>query len=127
MNVYNTEEIDLFLWNNGFQNGFYFLPSIILVECKNWSSSVGSSEVSYFITKLQNRGRNYGILIATNGITGSNNPPTAAEHLISVALTRGIHVIVITQEEIENLRTTVDLILLIKIKIMELVISGSSL
>lgn len=81
-NVFQTEEIDIALWNDATADGLFFLPNILLVECKNWSKSVGSSEVSWFDTKLRNRGLNYGILIATNGITGDASELTAASVVV---------------------------------------------
>ena len=71
LNAFNTEEIDIAYWNDKHPDGFYFLPHVFLAECKNWSNPVGSQEVSYFTSRLSNRGLDYGILIATNGITGN--------------------------------------------------------
>jgi hypothetical protein len=34
-NAFLTEEIDVALWNDCAADGFFFLPNIILVECKN--------------------------------------------------------------------------------------------
>src|SRR4051812_19340404 len=56
MNVFATEEIDVAVWNDGHADGLFFLSNIILIECKNWSNSVGSAEVNWFDTKLRNRG-----------------------------------------------------------------------
>ncbi|MEQ1772295.1 MAG: restriction endonuclease, partial [Burkholderiales bacterium] len=83
MNVFHTEEIDVALWNDCEADGLFFLPNIILVECKNWSNSVGSSEVNWFDTKLRNRGLNFGVLVATNGITGDANDLTAAHSIVA--------------------------------------------
>jgi hypothetical protein len=52
MNVFDTEEIDVALFNEDIRS----LPTVILVEAKNWSNRVGSTEVAWFLTKLQNRG-----------------------------------------------------------------------
>ena len=41
LNTFKSEEIDVAFWNRPNENGFYFLPNIILVECKNLSNSVG--------------------------------------------------------------------------------------
>lgn len=122
MNNFQTEEIDIFLWNNRSPRGLYFYPPIIPVECKNWTKTLGSSEVSYFIAKIRNRGCDHGLLIATNGITGSSGRNTGAFFEISNALRDGIRVIFITQEEILNIITTDDLISIIQEKLTELVI-----
>lgn len=34
LNTFKSEEIDVAFWNRMDVNGFYFLPNIILVECK---------------------------------------------------------------------------------------------
>jgi len=36
LNAFDTEEIDVAIWNDGAADGLFFLPNIILVECKNW-------------------------------------------------------------------------------------------
>lgn len=125
MNSANTEEIDIAFWNEQGPKGFYFLPYILLVECKNWSRPVGTDEVSYFIQKVQNRGLTYGIIIAANGITGSSRDISRAHHEISIALSNGMNIIVITLEEIRELITTDDLIQLFKDKLCELKVSGT--
>src|SRR5712691_3088596 len=71
-NIFETEEVDVFLWNEFFSGGLPSpaFPPYMLVECKNWSEKVSSNEVSWFDTKLRDRGLFLGILIATCGITG---------------------------------------------------------
>lgn len=69
-NAFDTEEIDVALWNETFSDGFFFLPNLILVECKNWSHRVGSADVNWFDTKLRNRGLDFGIMVSSKGITG---------------------------------------------------------
>src|SRR5579864_4839579 len=57
-NIFETEEVDVFLWNEFFPGGLPSpaFPPHILVECKNWSEKVSSREVSWFDTKLRDRG-----------------------------------------------------------------------
>lgn len=125
LNAFDTEEIDVAFWNNQAPNGFYFLPHIILVECKNWSKPVGSQEVSYFANRLRNRGCDYGILVATNGITGVAEDLTRANYELAMALAQGLRILVITRVEIEALRSTEQLVLLFKEKLCELTVSGT--
>jgi hypothetical protein len=125
MNAFETEEIDVAFWNERNRTGFYFLPHLIVVECKNWSHPIGSEEVSYFSQKLQNRGLDYGILVAVNGVTGSDEDLTRAHYEIAMALSRGIRIIVITREEIASLSDTVALVKLLKEKLCDLAISGT--
>src|SRR5687767_8953538 len=70
-NVANTEEIDIAFWND--RSALPFLPWIVLVECKNLSEPVGSSDVSWFVTKIRNRGQSFGVLFAANGVTGDGD------------------------------------------------------
>ena len=125
LNTFESEEIDVAFWNRMDADGFYFLPNIILVECKNWSQPVGSEEVNWFDSKLKRRGQPFGILIAANGITGNSQKIEAAHEIIRVALSEGRQLIVITRSEIENLRSTEDLVKLIQEKLCELVVSGT--
>jgi len=49
LNAFESEEIDVAIWNNKHADGFPFLPHVFLVECKNWSkrvARVGSSSWS---------------------------------------------------------------------------------
>ncbi len=125
LNTFESEEIDVAFWNRMDADGFYFLPNIILVECKNWSQPVGSEEVNWFDSKLKRRGQSFGVLVAANGITGNSQKIEAAHEIIRVALSEGRQLIVITRSEIENLRATEDLVKLIQEKLCELVVSGT--
>ncbi|MCP2158592.1 restriction endonuclease [Agrobacterium tumefaciens] len=124
MNVFETEEIDVALWNEQEVLGFPFLPEILLVECKNWSSAVGSGEVNWFDTKLRNRGLEFGILVATNGITGNGPDLTAAQKVVSDALKEKRRLIVIDLDEIRAWTDTSDIVLMLKKKICGLVVKG---
>lgn len=125
MNTFNTEEIDVALWNNKDASGFNFLPDIILVECKNWSSAVGSAEVNWFDTKLRNRGLDFGILVATNGITGKANDLTAAHKIVADALRERRRLVVVTTDEIRGLGDTDALATHLKKKLCDLAVKGS--
>jgi len=124
MNVFDTEEIDVALWNEREIPGFPFLPEILLVECKNWSAAVGSSEVNWFDTKLRNRGLEFGILVANNGITGNGQDLTAAQKIVSDALRDKRRLIVIDISEIRGWTHTDDIVLTLKKKICGLVVKG---
>ncbi|HKQ13195.1 MAG TPA: restriction endonuclease [Steroidobacteraceae bacterium] len=125
LNVFQTEEIDIALWNDATADGLFFLPNIVLVECKNWSHPVGSSEVSWFDNKLRSRGLNYGILIATNGITGNARELTAAHSLVAGALREGRRLLVFQRHEILSLKDAGDLIRMVKEKLCDLAVLGS--
>lgn len=125
LNAFDTEEIDVAFWNNQIRTGLYFLPNVFLVECKNWSQPVGSQEVAYFVTRLNHRGCTYGILVATNGITGVPEDLTRANYEIAAALHDGFRVLVVTRADIEALRSTTQLATLLKRKICELTVCGT--
>ncbi len=126
LNAFDTEEIDVAFWNKRSQRGLDFLPSsILLVECKNWSSPVGSQEVSYFATRLRHRGCDHGVLVAANGITGTAEDLNRAHQQIAAALAEGQKILVLTRDEIERLSTTSGLVRLLKQKLCELAVCGT--
>jgi hypothetical protein len=126
LNAFQTEEVDVALWNAQHARGFYFLPNVLLVECKNWSHPCGSLEVAYFVNRLRNRGCDYGILFAANGITGIAEDLTRAHFEIAAALAAGIRVIVLTPGDVRYLADTGHLVDLIKRKLCQLVVSGTN-
>jgi predicted helicase len=123
-NAFKNEEIDVAVWNDKATDGLNFLPNIVLIECKNWTKPVSSIEVSWFATKLQSRGLDFGILIASKGVTGNAAELNAAHNTISIQLSMGRRIIVITRKEINTLIDTDDMIELIKQKLLELVVGG---
>jgi hypothetical protein len=125
MNFHLTEELDVVLWNEKEENGLKNFPEIIFIECKNLATNVSTHDLAYFITKVRNKGLNFGILIASIGITGSENRSTRAHFEIPLALRDGIRIIVITIEDIVNLSNVNDLLFLIKSKICRLHVKGS--
>ncbi len=55
LNYFESEEIDIAFWNEQDPKGLKSLDATLLVECKNWSTTVGSAEVTSFIAKLRKR------------------------------------------------------------------------
>ncbi|MEJ2280033.1 MAG: restriction endonuclease [Candidatus Lokiarchaeota archaeon] len=94
-NYHLTEEIDIAIWNDQESDGLRSFPIVILIECKNIDGNVPTRDIAYFITKIRNKGLNFGILIASNGITGSSENSTRAHFEIPLALKEGIRVIYI--------------------------------
>ena len=127
LNVFASEEIDVAFWNEKDPEGIPFLPNIILVECKNWGNPVGSSEVSWFDTKLRNRGLSFGVLVALNGITGNPADLTSAHSIIAGSLREQRNIVVITSEDIMLLRDATQIIRLFKEKLCELAVTGTAL
>jgi hypothetical protein len=124
-NIRGREEIDLAFWNEQDPAGLKSLNAMFLVECKNWSSAVGCSDVNWFIRKIEDRGLDFGVLVAANGITGSAEERTDAHDVVSKALARRIRIIVITRAEIELLDSGDALVRLIKDKLCQLTVSGT--
>ena len=125
LNVFKTEEIDVALWNDREDTGLSFLPNIILVECKNWSDRVSSEEVNWFDSKLRNRGLDFGILVSPKGITGDQSKLTAAHKVISSAQLERRRLVILTTDEILDLKNTDELSHLLKIKLCNLVVNGT--
>lgn len=125
--VFNSEEIDVALWNEKRQNGLFFLPHIILVECKNWSERVGSEHVAWFDTKLRNRGLSFGILVAANGITGNAESLTASHQVISNALSEQRQLVVLSNLELMDLTNSGQIVQLMKKKLCELAVRGTTM
>jgi hypothetical protein len=126
LNTFRTEEVDVALWNEKHKYGFYFLPHLLLVECKNWSQPCGSQEVSYFVSRLQQRGCDHGILLAAAGITGAAEDLTRAHFEIATALARNIRVIVLTTADIAGVHDTQEIVDLMKQKLCQLTVSGTT-
>lgn len=125
LNAFDTEEIDVAIWNDGAPDGFFFLPNIVLIECKNWSNRVGSAELNWFDAKLRNRGLPFGILVTTLGITGQAADVTAAHAIVAAALREGRRLIVITADDLLAVGSTEALIRLIKLKMCDLAVKGT--
>lgn len=124
--AFNDEEIDVLFWNEKHNRGLYFLPCVFIAECKNWSTPVGSRGVVTFKSTLKSRGCDHGILVATNGISGTSEPPTEAHHQIATALSEMFHILVITREEIEALSDTDSLVELLQRRLCGLSRKGTA-
>jgi hypothetical protein len=125
LNAFQTEEIDVALWNDGHPDGFFFLPNIILVECKNWSERVSSAELNWFDSKLRNRGLSFGVLVAAQGITGDSAEITAAHSIVAAALREGRRLVVISSDELLAMAESSELVRLVKEKLCDLAVTGT--
>jgi hypothetical protein len=125
LNAFHTEEIDVAIWNEQHADGFFFLPYVVLIECKNWTAAVSSIEIAWFHTKLRNRGLSHGILIAANGITGDAEAVTSANFEVATALAEHRFLIVLTLDEIAKLSDIAGLIRLVKVRLCDLAVRGS--
>jgi hypothetical protein len=125
LNAFETEELDVVVWNAQPRTGLHFLPSLILIECKNWSFPVGSQEISYFAARLRQRNCDHGMLVAANGVTGVAADITAAHFQLATALASGIRILVFTLDELRVLATTKQFCAAFKRKLCQLVVTGT--
>jgi Restriction endonuclease len=105
---FHSQEIDVTVANAQASLWMGIFPGAMLVECKNWDSPVGVTAVTDFIFKLMAKYVEVGIIVAANGITGDQAEMTAAYQRISIAQSKGHRVLVITLEDLRNIRTTDD-------------------
>ncbi|MBJ2215134.1 MULTISPECIES: restriction endonuclease [Pseudomonas] len=113
-----SEEIDIVLWNAQTEEILRPWDSIILVECKNWSATVGAPVLDNFINKVRRRALTTGIFVAANGVTGGfvrgDGTDPGAVGILTSALQDGIRVIVITMNDIRTITSLDDIRALIK-------------
>lgn len=120
-----SEEIDIALWNDKEPNGLNHFPNIIFIECKYLNRSMSSNEVSSFIDKLVNRSLDFGIIVASKGISGTRENIRHAYQKINAALIRGIKIIIITFDDILALTDSSSLVKLVKKKFLRLHLRGA--
>ena len=76
-------------------------------------------------TKLRNRGLNFGVLVATNGITGNAEDLTAAHSIVAAALREGRRLVVVRTQELLALTDSLEFVRLIKEKLCDLAVRGT--
>jgi hypothetical protein len=124
LNTFATEEIDVACYSKMDPDGLLHLNPFFLVECKGWLHPVTSEQVGWFLTKIEHRGTNFGVLIAAKGITGVSEHLTAAHSLVARALWKKIRMVIITRTEIEALNSGEELAQLIIRKVTQLHATG---
>jgi hypothetical protein len=128
LNDFATEEIDISYMHQQDHEGLWFLPPLLLVECKNWSQPVDSQATSYFADRIRSRGCEVGILVAASGVTGRAAGPTAAQFVSAMHLARdGIRILVVTLQDLQRLRSPQDFVVLLQDVLLDMVASGSYL
>lgn len=123
-NAFDTEEIDVAFFNDQASGDLPFLPWLLLVECKNWRAPVGSEHVSWFDTKLRNRGLEFGVLVAAGGITGDSAQLTDAHSTVASALREKRRIVVLTRTELLQFTDPSQVVLALKEKLCDLAVSG---
>lgn len=125
LNTFGTEEVDVVVPNLRHPEGLIRLPEVFLVECKNWSQPVGSAEVAYFTTRLTDRGCDFGVLVAANGVTGDPADRSAAHWHGATALRQRIRIVVITTQDLLGLTTDQEFVDLLHRRFLRLYASGT--
>jgi hypothetical protein len=122
-NRFQSQEVDIAFWNDQHPHGLKQFEAQLLIECKNWSAPVTAMEVCWFLCKLERRALEFGVLVALHGITGAGTEDwTAAHEIAGYYQSKGIRLAVLTRRELEALRSTDDLVNLLKAKLNALVV-----
>lgn len=97
----STEEIDLLLKNESTAPFWQRLGSPIFVECKNWSTPVGTNVLRDFKGKMETQGIRNGILISVAGITGDSW--RGAKAYLKEQKMIGYFIILLDQKDLEEI------------------------
>ncbi|MGW5517635.1 restriction endonuclease [Nocardia africana] len=122
---FDSEEIDIAVLNLPCEGSLKGLPELFLVECKNWSTRVGSDAIAAFRAKLDNRCLSLGVLVAANGVTGELRGMTAAYDSGASAMHKGIRLIVLTTDDLRTLQTTDDVVTLLQDRLLDGIAAGT--
>ncbi|MER5697875.1 restriction endonuclease [Streptomyces mirabilis] len=121
---FRGSEIDISVANA--QTGMWMnvLPSLFLVECKNWDAPVDVKAVGAFILKLHEKGVELGVMVAANGVTGNQDNLTAAYMKINLAQQAGRRVLVVTLDDLKTLGNPEEFSKLLCERMLECVAAG---
>lgn len=123
LDVFECQELDVVLQNDSSISGLVGFDAEILVECKNWSNPVGSSEVAWLDTKLRCRGLRHGFLVTMNGITGQPHSLKSAHQIVASALAEQRRIVVLDGNILGGLRTHTELVTLCRQRMGQLLTS----
>jgi len=117
-----SSEIDLVAEYRGSDDYTIFddYERFILVECKNWESSVGAKQVRDFVKKIQNTKTNLGIIFAKNGISGTHKGSYAMREIDLAFQNQGISIVVFNENDLENIHDGTDFYELLDEKLFNL-------
>jgi hypothetical protein len=111
IDIPRAREFDIALRNVSSRVEFGFLAFAFLIECKYHARTVSAGDVSWFATKLRDRGLTDGIIFSRMGISG--NPATWSNGYEIVRDARrqwGLHILSVNLEELEACATSSDLV-----------------
>jgi hypothetical protein len=84
------------------------LPTFFIIECKYWENKVDSKAVGYFINTCRSRKAKLAIIFAKKGLSGSKAKHTAAHSVAFGASPEGIHLVLVTLNDIQSLGSNED-------------------
>jgi hypothetical protein len=119
VSAYETEEIDLYFWNDRARDGLHFLDCPLIVECKAWSGPVSGRELRTFATLLRDKGRSSGVFFALEGITGDALQRSAGFFHLASAMAGGQTVLVVTGNDLETIDSPADLVRLLRRRMLD--------
>lgn len=120
-----TSELDILVGNGNRTDPFLVgMGYVIPVECKNWRMPVGCDEIRDFFRDLDKRRFTHGILISHEGVTGSKANQTFARKELWDSFRDGVHILVITMADIEEVAQGKSLVSVLRTKDLELRLSG---
>jgi hypothetical protein len=117
--AYETEEIDLYFWNERVRDGLHFLDCPLIVECKAWSTPVSGRELRIFATLLRDKGRSSGIFFALEGITGDATERSAGFFHVASAMAGGQTVLIVTGADLEVITAPADITRLLRRRMLD--------
>jgi len=120
-----SEEVDVVFWNDKMPGGFPFADHVLLIECKNWNSRVGSDELHHFDGKLHQRHLRIGLLVAALGVTGDETGRAATALIERYYVVDSVTIVVITHDDLRSLRSTDALVRLVQDRISKIVLQAA--
>jgi hypothetical protein len=123
LNGAKSEEKDLWVQHRPYISSLPFADVLFPVECKNEDRRTSGAQIRDFELKIRDSGGHDGLFITAMGLSG--DPASRAHHAITMALSRGIRIIVVTAADLASLNTSTDLVDLLIDRFTELrVIQG---
>lgn len=112
-------EIDFIFENDPFESRLATSGVTVIVECKNEGRAIGAAQVRVFASKLRDHNQPFGVMVTSKGLSGRARN-THAHQEVTVELSHGRTIVVVTLDDIRTLRTTDQFVALLKDRWREL-------
>lgn len=101
----DTQEIDVVAENLVSSKGGLFGQHgrYIIVECKNWSESVGAKELRDFKSKLNSTHSDFGVIFAKNGVSGGDTGKFAYREIHDIFQREEIVIVVVNGADLPQI------------------------